>query len=420
MAHDGVMDDQERLLAPMSFLGAPASEASLAGAPSAHFASTNSVDSSNPVQNDFSTSRGKTENSIHRSRVIIQRIVNAKLSKGITLTEDEISQLSKVIRFCCKLDAESKILVDNWNLAKALRHVLRHSQFLPDYIPPQIEMLLGAWDRGEYNLLANTANSISDSSDETDESSESDEEEEEEEDTELRINATEAAAHMDSAILSPPSHTSASILDRDSNVDHDDGNAINALRGIIIRRSAAGNISYALNKAAQRPANVIGHNGLKVGEWWPMQICALRDGAHGSLVGGIAGKKDSGAYSVIMSGGHGYEDDDRGDLVSYSGSGARGAHQSLTKSNRTLITSYERHLPVRVIRTHKLKSPYAPSRGFRYDGLYYVTRYWQQSGHDGFLVWKFRLERLPDQDPIRRDVPTRAELRTLPKEITIS
>jgi hypothetical protein len=52
----------------------------------------------------------------------------------------------------------------------------------------------------------------------------------------------------------------------------------------------------------RRSYRVFGHNGLSIGDWWPMQICALRDGAHGVKMGGIAGTADEGAISIVVSG----------------------------------------------------------------------------------------------------------------------
>jgi hypothetical protein len=53
----------------------------------------------------------------------------------------------------------------------------------------------------------------------------------------------------------------------------------------------------------RRPSfKVFGHNGLSIGDWWPMQICVLRDGAHGSRMGGISGSIEEGAWSIIVSG----------------------------------------------------------------------------------------------------------------------
>jgi hypothetical protein len=47
---------------------------------------------------------------------------------------------------------------------------------------------------------------------------------------------------------------------------------------------------------------------------------------------------------------------------------------------------------VRVIRG-KRSGAYAPTEGYRYDGLYYVTRYWQEPGQSGFKVWRFTVSR---------------------------
>ena len=46
-----------------------------------------------------------------------------------------------------------------------------------------------------------------------------------------------------------------------------------------------------------------GENGLQVGAWWPFQHCAVRDGAHGAPVGGIAGGAFDGAKSIVVGGG---------------------------------------------------------------------------------------------------------------------
>jgi hypothetical protein len=47
---------------------------------------------------------------------------------------------------------------------------------------------------------------------------------------------------------------------------------------------------YILDSRYQkRDAKVYGHNGLQVGDWWPVQLLALFNGAHGARMGGIAG-----------------------------------------------------------------------------------------------------------------------------------
>jgi putative restriction endonuclease len=63
---------------------------------------------------------------------------------------------------------------------------------------------------------------------------------------------------------------------------------------------------------------------------------------------------------------------------------------------------------VRVIRGEGHDSPHSPSSGYRYDGLYFVDDYWQERGRAGFLVWRYRLVKLPNQvDPeAEQQLPT--------------
>ena len=44
--------------------------------------------------------------------------------------------------------------------------------------------------------------------------------------------------------------------------------------------------SHIEDKDAKKPANIFGDNDLMCGQWWPTQLCTLRDGAHGSAQGG--------------------------------------------------------------------------------------------------------------------------------------
>ena len=109
-----------------------------------------------------------------------------------------------------------------------------------------------------------------------------------------------------------------------------------------------------------------GNGDLLNGQWWPLQLCALRDGAHGASQGGISGAHEEGAYSCIMSGGHDYPDIDEGEEVWYCG----------TDSDNGAITEYTQRMlesvnnePIRLIRSHNLESEYAPVIGFRYGKL---------------------------------------------------
>jgi len=155
-------------------------------------------------------------------------------------------------------------------------------------------------------------------------------------------------------------------------------------------------------------------DGIEIGTIWKMRMDCGRDGVHRPTVAGIHGGKD-GAYSIALSGG--YEDDvDLGTSFTYTGEGGRdlkgtknnpknlrtapqSKDQTLTRGNLALATSYETGNPVRVIRGYKLNSPYAPEEGYRYDGIYYVRKYWKDVGLSGFSVWKFALVRGDNQPP---------------------
>jgi len=130
-------------------------------------------------------------------------------------------------------------------------------------------------------------------------------------------------------------------------------------------------------------------------------------GIHAHNEAGISGKAQEGANAIVLSGG--YEDDeDNGDEIIYTGSGRdrqsgkQIADQKLELYNQALVTSELRGLPVRVIRGSKLKSPYSPHSGYRYDGLYRVDSHWWEKGISGFQVIRFSLIKLgPDAPPIQ-------------------
>lgn len=54
---------------------------------------------------------------------------------------------------------------------------------------------------------------------------------------------------------------------------------------------------------------------------------------------------------------------------------------------------------IRVMRSEKKESPYAPKKGIRYDGLYLITGHEVLNKATG--MFRFRLERCLGQDPIR-------------------
>ena len=148
-------------------------------------------------------------------------------------------------------------------------------------------------------------------------------------------------------------------------------------------------------------------------------------GIHRPTQSGISGAAEEGADSIVLSGG--YEDDvDGGNEIVYTGHGGRDPNtgqqvsdQHFIRGNAALARDKVMGLPVRVIRGAMLGSPYAPDQGYRYDGLYIVDEYWEETGKSGFKVWRYRLVkgdgvRLPPvrlggeqpQPPVRRQTIT--------------
>ncbi|MEE6459154.1 hypothetical protein FKM82_000556 [Ascaphus truei] len=160
--------------------------------------------------------------------------------------------------------------------------------------------------------------------------------------------------------------------------------------------------------------------GVPVGAAWKFRVQVSEAGVHRPHVGGIHGRSNDGAYSLVLAGG--FEDEvDRGDEFTYTGCGGRdlsgnkriGEHsfdQTLTHLNRALALNCDAALndkdgaesknwragkPVRVVRSSKGRriSKYAPEDGNRYDGIYKVVKYWPEIGKCGFLVWRYLLRR---------------------------
>jgi len=123
---------------------------------------------------------------------------------------------------------------------------------------------------------------------------------------------------------------------------------------------------------------------------------AWAKGVHRETQGGISGDK-TGSESIVVSGGY-PDDEDFGDVIVYTGQGGRDqnsgkqiADQELTNRNLGLARCHAEGLPVRVIRGAQGDPKHSPKTGYRYDGLYQVSDYWQTNGQDGFKIWQFRL-----------------------------
>lgn len=61
------------------------------------------------------------------------------------------------------------------------------------------------------------------------------------------------------------------------------------MRGITVAPGDKRRAYKIVDKSIIIDPNVAGHNGPQMGQWWPLRHCAFRDGAHGSVMSGIAG-----------------------------------------------------------------------------------------------------------------------------------
>ncbi|KAI8933759.1 hypothetical protein NX059_009472 [Plenodomus lindquistii] len=173
------------------------------------------------------------------------------------------------------------------------------------------------------------------------------------------------------------------------------------LRGIITAKGKDRNgdrIDPRYREKHPASAKYYGEGNLVLGQWWPTQLCTVRDGAHGAAQGGIFGEKDRGAYSIVLSGG-GYHDVDNGTSIEYSGTESKDS--TPTENTTHLITSINLQNPIRVIRSHQLvkSNPYRPSVGLRYDGLYKAKSF--EVVDKNKAMCRFRLERCEGQERIR-------------------
>lgn len=129
-----------------------------------------------------------------------------------------------------------------------------------------------------------------------------------------------------------------------------------------------------------------------------------RSGVHVPLKAGISGGQNEGADSVVLTVGA-YEDDaDFGDEIIYTGQGGRSAKtgaqvadQALALGNLALARNVLSGLPVRLVRGVRgpAKSALAPKVAYRYDGLFRVVDFWEETGRSEHRVWRFRLTKLP-------------------------
>lgn len=128
---------------------------------------------------------------------------------------------------------------------------------------------------------------------------------------------------------------------------------------------------------------------------------ALRDaGIHKVLQAGIDGNPKAGASSIVLNGGY-VDDFDLGDEIIYTGHGGNDPNSKRqikdqsweSLGNKALLVSEMHGLPVRVTRGYHHESPFSPTSGYTYGGLYIVTEHFEEVGKDGFLICRYRLQK---------------------------
>lgn len=186
-------------------------------------------------------------------------------------------------------------------------------------------------------------------------------------------------------------------------------------RGIILGKTrnpstvhdhSADKLDPAWSEKFKRKGGDGGPNKLINGQWWPTQLAAVRDGAHGNFERYITHNPKRGAVSCILHGGPAFSNNvDEGNVVLLSTSGG---HDGNSLPGRTLAM-LQRHKvggPIRLLRSSSINSEYAPKAGLRYDGLYDVVEVeTRPQPSDPDQHFRFRLVRCAGQDPIRHQAP---------------
>ena len=104
---------------------------------------------------------------------------------------------------------------------------------------------------------------------------------------------------------------------------------------------------------------------------------------------------------------------DLGDILYYSGSGSSAnrdpVNPNLTRGVKALRHSMSAKRPIRVIRSSAGKGAFAPSCGYRYDGLYAIECEDLERNKLGGAYLRFKLSRASNPASIDLNRPTRQE-----------
>jgi hypothetical protein len=139
-------------------------------------------------------------------------------------------------------------------------------------------------------------------------------------------------------------------------------------------------------------------DGIQEGDIFPSRQALIDNRLHRSTQRGIDGNGTDGSAAIVISDGF-IDDYDNGDEILYTGEGGNDSRtgrqykdQSIfSAGNAGLILSMKKKLPVRVIRSSKHNSRFAPKHGYKFDGIYYVKEYSVIRGKDGYKIVQFKL-----------------------------
>jgi hypothetical protein len=200
-------------------------------------------------------------------------------------------------------------------------------------------------------------------------------------------------------------------------------------RGLLLQRSGRAHYRQILdqNWEHRKTGKYYGAGHLVTGQRWLSRLHMRRDGAHDPPEAGISGCTKQGARSIVMGlhdvvNNNFYADRDLGETIRYMGTeGKKGASAKLnletgdagsedgdeeaedrpSNHTRMLMKSKETRNPIRLFRSSKFSdtSPYTPTEGYRYDGLYIVYSYRLLDRER--QIYRFNMRRIPGQPPIR-------------------
>lgn len=146
--------------------------------------------------------------------------------------------------------------------------------------------------------------------------------------------------------------------------------------------------------------------GVEVGDTFRYRAELVIVGLHVQFFAGIDYLEKDGkkiAISIVSSGRY-FSNKEFPDKLIYSGEGGnqimgdkKFKDQALVRGNLALKNSMDEETPVRVIRGRRA----GKSATFTYDGLYFVSKFWQERAQSGKLVYLFQLNRMQGQPKLK-------------------